>query len=143
VVQTLDRDDVFLHIIVIMTSGLHIFLLLGGILVTTCFADGGEPQRDVQYDTKHERNVLDFWPALKGGEPGPVVVWFHGGGFRDGDKSQLEKNRSSMLETYRKAGYAVVSCNHPILSDDELPKVEEGRTWLGLQLEFCQKHLPK
>jgi len=88
------------------------------MLVTTCFADGGEPERDVAYDTRHERNLLDFWPALTRGEPGPVFVWFHGGGFRDGDKSQLEKNRSSMLETYPKAGFAVVSCNYPFLSDN-------------------------
>jgi hypothetical protein len=26
---------------------------------------------------------------------------------------------------------------------NKLPKVGEGKTWLGLQLEFCQKHLPK
>ena len=26
---------------------------------------------------------------------------------------------------------------------NKLPKVEEGKTWLELQLEFCQEHLPK
>jgi poly(3-hydroxybutyrate) depolymerase len=85
-------------------------------------SDGAEPQRDIAYDTKHERNVLDFWPAQKSDatsdEPAPVLIWFHPGGFRDGDKSQLQKNRSDMLQTYRNAGYAVVSCNYPFLSDD-------------------------
>jgi polyhydroxybutyrate depolymerase len=81
-------------------------------------SSGAEPKRNVAYDTKHERNVLDFWPALKSSEPAPVVIWFHPGGFRDGDKSQLEKNRRSMLQTYRNAGYAVVSCNYPFLSKD-------------------------
>ncbi|HID23161.1 MAG TPA: hypothetical protein EYP14_12270, partial [Planctomycetaceae bacterium] len=33
----------------------------------------------------HERNVLDFWKA-KAKSPTPVLVFFHGGGFRDGDK---------------------------------------------------------
>lgn len=59
------------------------------------FLDGNQkdpnPQRDIAYDTKHERNVLDFWPAeksnAKSDEPSPVLVWFHPGGFRDGDKS--------------------------------------------------------
>lgn len=78
-----------------------------------------KPLKDVKYDTRHERNVLDFWPALDQGEkPGPILVWFHGGGFKNGDKSQLVKNRKIMLDTYRKQGYAVASCNYPFLSDD-------------------------
>jgi poly(3-hydroxybutyrate) depolymerase len=85
---------------------------------TPGFSDVAEPKRDIAYDTKHERNVLDFWPAPKSDEPAPVLIWFHPGGFRDGDKSQLEKNRRSMLQAYRNAGYAVVSCNYPFLSDD-------------------------
>lgn len=97
-----------------MSSNLLLLFVLGGVLA----ADGATPERDVEYDTKHERNVLDFWPALSEEAPAPVLVYFHGGGFRNGDKSQLEKNRSSMIETYREAGYAVVSCNYPFLSED-------------------------
>lgn len=81
-------------------------------------SDEAEPKRDIAYDTKHERNVLDFWPALKSDEPAPTLIWFHPGGFRSGDKSQLQKNRNAMLQAYRNAGYAVVSCNYPFLSDD-------------------------
>jgi polyhydroxybutyrate depolymerase len=85
-------------------------------------SDDAAPQCDIAYDTKHERNVLDFWPALRSDatsdEPAPVLIWFHPGGFRDGDKSQLQKNRNAMLQAYRNAGYAVVSCNYPFLSDD-------------------------
>ena len=88
------------------------------LLVAMGVAAAGEPERDVRYDTKHERNVLDFWPALKSDTPAPVFIWFHPGGFRNGDKSQLEKNRRPTLEVYRKAGYAVVSCNYPFLGDD-------------------------
>ena len=33
----------------------------------------------------HERNVLDFWQATSE-TPTPVLVFFHGGGFRAGDK---------------------------------------------------------
>src|ERR1017187_5455844 len=40
----------------------------------------------------HERNVLDVWKAKR--QPGqtgpaPLVVFFHGGGFRSGDKSSI------------------------------------------------------
>jgi poly(3-hydroxybutyrate) depolymerase len=96
----------------------HLAPLIGGVLAATSVTHAGEPERNVKYDDKHERNVLDFWPPLKKGDSAPVFVWFHGGGFRNGDKSQLEKHRQAMLETYRKAGYAVVSCNYPFLSDD-------------------------
>jgi len=92
-----------------------ILLLLS---LTMGMANAATPIRDVKYDDKHQRNVLDFWPALKKGEAAPVFVWFHGGGFRNGDKSQLEKRRRSALDSYRKAGYAVVSCNYPFLAKD-------------------------
>ena len=93
-------------------------LLVLGIAFCASWVAGGEPVRNVKYDTQHERNVLDFWPAPSHDEPSPVFVWFHGGGFRDGDKSQLDQNRASMLQAYQKAGYAVISCNYPFLSND-------------------------
>ncbi len=74
-----------------------------------------QPQKNVKYDTKHERNVLDFWPALQQDKPAPVMVWFHGGGFRNGDKSSIERRGAATLRAYRDAGYAVVSCNYPFL----------------------------
>ena len=101
-----------------MTLKLCTILIFSSMLSAPGFLEGAEPERDIEYDTKHERDVLDFWPALTSGEPAPVLVWFHPGGFRDGDKSQLQKNRSEMLQAYRNAGYAVVSCNYPFLSDD-------------------------
>lgn len=94
-------------------------ILCLSFLVTLSSSWANEPLRDVKYDTKHERNVLDFWPALeKGDSPNPVYVWFHGGGFKNGDKSQLENRMKSTIETYRSAGYAVISCNYPFLADD-------------------------
>ena len=79
---------------------------------------GSEPQRDIAYDTKHERDVLDFWSALAEESPAPVFVWFHGGGFQTGDKSEFGKKNSAMLDAYQEAGFAVASCNYPLLSKD-------------------------
>ena len=98
--------------IIVMRNHGRILLILIAAASTSLAAD---PKRDIQYDTKHERNVLDFWPALKSDAPAPVLVWFHGGGFRNGDKNQIEKHGRATLETYREAGYAVISCNYPFL----------------------------
>jgi len=81
-------------------------------------ASGQEPLRDVKYDRKHERNVLDFWPAEETKKAAPVFVFFHGGGFRNGDKRQMERNGGASLRAHRKAGFAVVSCNYPFLARD-------------------------
>jgi hypothetical protein len=88
------------------------------VMWCSTFSFGNEPSRDVAYDTKHERDVLDFWPAVATDGPAPVFVWFHGGGFQSGDKSAFEKNRSAMLEAYQEVGFAVASCNYPLMSED-------------------------
>jgi arylformamidase len=56
----------------------------------------------------HERNVLDFWEA-EGEGPRPLVIYIHGGGWTQGDKSQpadrflpyLENGISYAAITYR------------------------------------------
>lgn len=58
----------------------------------------------------HERNVFDFWLA-KSAKPTPLVVYIHGGGFTEGDKSRyylsedvvrfLESGVSVALINYR------------------------------------------
>jgi len=69
---------------------------------------------DVRYDTKHERNVLDFWQA-KSKKPTPLVVHFHGGGFRGGDKQALR--RRGEIDRFLDAGVSVAACNYPFLKD--------------------------
>jgi len=70
---------------------------------------------DEKYDTKHERNVLDFWSA-KSDKPTPVVVWFHGGGFTQGDKRQIV-DRDNVVAGLLAKGVSVASCNYPFLKD--------------------------
>jgi arylformamidase len=46
--------------------------------------------RDIPYvEPKEERRCLDVYAAAKSKNAGPVVVWIHGGGWRQGDKSQM------------------------------------------------------
>ena len=75
------------------------------------------PQTNIRYSNSHKRNILDFYPPLSAakGTPAPLFVWFHGGGFRQGDKSSIERGGGKMLKAYQAAGYAVASCNYPFL----------------------------
>ncbi|MBV8880562.1 MAG: alpha/beta hydrolase [Planctomycetaceae bacterium] len=70
---------------------------------------------DEKYDTKHERNVLDFW-AAKSDRPTPLVVWFHGGGFTQGDKKNIV-DRDNVVGGLLAKGVSVASCNYPFLKD--------------------------
>ncbi len=69
-------------------------------------------QRDVRYSDKYERSVLDFWQA-KSKTPTPVVIYFHGGGFRAGDKTHF--HRSRMLREYLGKGVSFATVNYPFL----------------------------
>jgi hypothetical protein len=72
---------------------------------------------NVRYSKKYDRSVLDFWqtPASKSksAKPAPVVIYFHGGGFRMGDKSAI--NRSRMLSDFLPKGVSFVTVNYPFL----------------------------
>jgi hypothetical protein len=70
---------------------------------------------DEKYDTKHERDVLDFWQA-KSDKPAPVLVWFHGGGFTQGDKKAIV-DRDNVVNGFLAKGISVASCNYPFLKD--------------------------
>jgi acetyl esterase len=85
------------------------FLMLTSVLA----AQGQQPQppppdhADVRYGP-HERNVLDVWLA-KSPTPTPLVVYYHGGGFRAGDKRTLNVE---LLEKLRSGGISVAAANY-------------------------------
>lgn len=62
---------------------------------------------DVKYGP-HERNVLDFWKA-RAAAPAPLVLYIHGGGFRQGDKRSLSAAR---LKEYLDSGFAAAAINY-------------------------------
>lgn len=57
----------------------------------------------------HERNVLDFYVGY-GKKPHPLVIFFHGGAFYRGDKSDAKD-----YLWFRSKGYAMASCNYRLL----------------------------
>ncbi len=56
----------------------------------------------------HERNVFDLWLA-KAGSPAPLVIYYHGGGFRGGDKRSINVG---LLNSLREAGISVAAVNY-------------------------------
>ena len=89
-------------------------------LAPTWAQQGGGPQlpppdhANVRYGPD-ERNVFDLWLA-KSAKPTPLLIYYHGGGFRGGDKRtlnvdflrQLRENRISVAAAnYRLSGTAV------------------------------------
>ncbi|HCN79255.1 MAG TPA: lipase [Verrucomicrobiales bacterium] len=62
---------------------------------------------DVPYGTD-ERQVLDFYQA-KSGQPAPLVLFIHGGGWRGGDK---DRAAGYGLNEYLEAGLSVAAINY-------------------------------
>lgn len=81
------------------------FLLL---LATPLAAAEMRVHRDVRYaESPHSRHKLDVY-APRGGDGHPVVVWIHGGGWRQGDKSGVQRKPDVFVEN----GFVFVSVNH-------------------------------
>ncbi len=68
-----------------------LFSLLA-FLALNCQVQSQKPTKtDIRYSQKFERSVLDLWMA-ESKKPTPLVVNFHGGGFRQGDKRSFQKS---------------------------------------------------
>jgi len=65
----------------------------------------------------HERNVLDIWLA-KSEQPTPFVIFYHGGGFRGGDKRMMDPR---LLDGLLKAGVTVAAANYRLTDTAPYP----------------------
>ena len=65
----------------------------------------------------YERNVLDLWKAPSR-QPAPVLIFFHGGGFRQGDKSSIP---AFFIDSLREAGISVASANYRLSHQASFP----------------------
>jgi acetyl esterase/lipase len=75
---------------------------------------GPAPTREnVVYSLSHERCKLDVWLPPGMTSSCPLVVYFHGGGFTQGDKTAFRNHR--MLSEYIGKGIAFASANYPLL----------------------------
>ena len=71
-----------------------VFYLLGSFALS-CYLQSQTPtKKDIRYSQEFERSILDLWLA-ESKKPTPLVVNFHGGGFRMGDKGFFNEIQSS------------------------------------------------
>jgi acetyl esterase/lipase len=76
-------------------------------------ADEPKKHRGLPYtDSKNERQTLDVYAAAKGKDQ-PVVLWIHGGGWRAGDKGNVQKKPQAFVDK----GYIFVSTNYRFVPD--------------------------
>jgi predicted esterase len=90
-------------------------LLLGLLACSIAFplVHGVEPTHsNLRYSKEYDRSALDLW-TVKSSKPAPLVVYFHGGGFKVGDKKGF--SRSQILRKYHPKGVAFASVNYPFL----------------------------
>jgi acetyl esterase/lipase len=69
---------------------------------------------------KHPRQVLDFWQA-KSDKPTPLVLYIHGGGWQNGDKSGLS---AAAIQQYLDAGISVAAINYRYVKQGVELKIE-------------------
>ena len=91
----------------------HSIILALAVFFLWSSASTAEPtHRDLRYSKEYDRSVLDLW-TVDAKNPAPLVVYFHGGGFKVGDKASF--SRSQMLRKYHSKGVAFASVNYPFL----------------------------
>jgi acetyl esterase len=76
--------------------------------------------RNIRYGP-HDRNVLDLWkakPDRRPGAPTPLVIFFHGGAFRTGDKSNVP---ARLIENCLAEGISVASANYRLSGTAAFP----------------------
>ncbi|MBT5909491.1 MAG: hypothetical protein HOH25_06810, partial [Opitutae bacterium] len=91
----------------------HSILLALAVFFLWSTASTAEPtHKDIRYSKQYARSVLDLW-TVDSEKLAPLVVYFHGGGFKVGDKAGF--GRSQMLRKYHSKGVAFASVNYPFL----------------------------
>ncbi|MBW3638217.1 MAG: alpha/beta hydrolase [Armatimonadetes bacterium] len=78
----------------------------------------GEQHRDLAYVANgHSRQKLDLYLPAGSAAPLPLIIWIHGGGWRNGSKELCLPLRSGFLER----GYAIASIGYRLSGDAPFP----------------------
>lgn len=78
---------------------------------------------DLAYVTNpHPLQKLDLYLPEKAGQPVPLILWIHGGGWRSGDKAG---GGALVKGDYAQRGYALASMNYRLSGDSKFPAMIE------------------
>ncbi len=84
----------------------------------------------------HERNVFDLWLA-KSDNPTPLVIYYHGGGFRGGDKRSVN---TALLKQLLDGGVSVAAVNYRLSGVAPFPAQMHD---CARALQFIRHHAAK
>jgi len=90
---------------------------------------------DIKYGP-HERNVFDLWLA-KSDSPTPLVIYYHGGGFRGGDKRSVNR---ALLKQLVEGGVSVAAVNYRLSGVAPFPAQMHD---CATALQFIRHHAAK
>lgn len=93
---------------------------------TTAVADLPRERTDVPYvQGAADAQKLDLTlPTTEAAGPYPVLVWVHGGRWREGDKNQIddtEQKAATFKQALLEGGYAVASINYRLVPESRFP----------------------
>jgi hypothetical protein len=77
------------------TAFAYFFLIFSYFFPVLCLSQIAPTYGNISYGP-YNRNVLDIYKANTS-EPGPLVIYIHGGAFRSGDKSQCQTGRNTTI----------------------------------------------
>lgn len=92
-----------------------LILIISFLAGTATLTRAVEPtHKDVRYSPDYERSTMDLWlPACS--KPAPLIIFFHGGAFKAGNKSQIPF-KHDLLRLSEK-NIAIASVGYPLLGD--------------------------
>lgn len=95
--------------------------------------------RDVAYG-KHPKQTLDFWRA-KSDQPAPVLVFIHGGGWRNGHRSRV----GSLVKQCLDNGISVATVSYRFVQEagDIHPPVKAPMTDAARAIQFIRHKAPE
>lgn len=86
----------------------HAIVAVALVVTSTAFAAEPQTHRDIAYtDPADDSRRLDVY-APADGEDLPVLVWLHGGGWRKGDKANVQRKPQAFVDR----GFVFVSINY-------------------------------
>jgi arylformamidase len=84
------------------------YLAILFLLTTPLLAAEPKVHRDLAYaEPKNERHTLDVYAPTEGKDH-PIIVWIHGGGWRNGDKGNVQTKPQAFVDK----GFIFVSVNY-------------------------------